>query len=143
MIAAVFVDPWITMPIAILIAGGLAWFWYRLGRPGVPPSRRRVRRLSVFFMLLSLPAFVRGLSYLDLEAPADRQGFVLAWSIALLLVLAVFLIACIDILVSMRLHRREYEKEIERAGKELRDAVRRRRQEDAKEAAPRPEDDDS
>jgi hypothetical protein len=143
MIAAVFVDPWITMPLAILIAAGLMWFWYRLGQPHVPASRRRVRRLSVFLMLLSLPAFVRGLSYLDLKAPADRHGFVLAWSIGLLLVLAVFLAACIDILVSMRLHRHEYEKEIERAGKELRDAVRRRQRNEADDASDPPEDEKS
>jgi 4-amino-4-deoxy-L-arabinose transferase-like glycosyltransferase len=140
MIAAVHVDPRITMPIAILIAAGLMWFWYRLGRPEVPASRRRVRRVSVFLMLLSLPAFVRGLSFLDRSVPADQADYLLAWSIGLLLVLAVFLTACVDILVSMRLHRREYEKEIERAGAELREAVRRRREEEAEDASASPED---
>jgi hypothetical protein len=143
MIAAVHLDPRITMPIAILVAAGLMWFWFRLGRPEVPASRRRVRRLSVLFMLLSLPAFVRGLSFLDRKVPADQGDYLLAWSIGLLLALAVFLTACVDILVSMRLHRREYEKEIERAGAELHEAVRRRRQEQTEDPSAQPEDDNS
>lgn len=128
MIASVHVDPRLTVPLAILLAAGLVWFWARLGRPQVPEQRRRVRRLSVFLMLLSLPAFVRGLSYLDREIPAHQPEYLIAWSIALLLALAILLTACVDILVSMRLHRREYEKEIERAGAELREALRRRRE---------------
>jgi len=135
MIAAVHVDPRVTLPAAILVALILVWFWFRLGRPEVPPARRRVRRLSLFLMLLSLPAFVRGLSYLDREVPADQSDYLLAWSLGLMLALAVFLTACADVLVSMRIHRREYEKEIERAGAELREAVRRQREEQAREGA--------
>lgn len=136
MIASVHVDPRVTLPAAILIAAILVWLWFRLGRPQVPPARRRVRRLSLFLMLLSLPAFVRGLSYLDREVPAHQSDYLLAWSLGLMLALAVFLTACVDVLVSMRIHRREYENEIERAGAELREAVRRQREREARDASP-------
>jgi ABC-type Fe3+ transport system permease subunit len=127
MIGQVFVDPRFSLPAALLVAAVLVAYWIRLGREDVPESRRRVRRISLFFMLLSLPAFVRGLSYLNPQQhPTD---FILTWTVATMLLLLVIGTALADAVVSLRLHRTEFEREIEKAGSELREAVRRQKQE--------------
>jgi ABC-type molybdate transport system permease subunit len=125
MMGQVFIEARYTLTAALLIAALLAWYWLRLGRETVPESRRRVRRLSLFFMLLSLPAFVRGLSYLSpRQNPSD---FVITWTVATVMLLLVIGTALADAVVSLRLHRREFEGEIEKAGTELRNAVRRQK----------------
>ena len=123
MMGQVFIDARYTLAAALLIAALLVWYWVRLGRETVPESRRRVRRLSLFFMLLSLPALVRGLSYLSPRQ--DPSDFVITWTVATVMVLLVIGTALADAVVSLRLHRREFEGEIEKAGTELHDAVRR------------------
>ena len=125
MIAAVHIDARITIPLALVVAAAIAGYWWYLGRPAVPRGRRIWRRVSLTLMLLSLPALVRGLSYLDPAADADKQPYVITWSVAMLLVIVTFFTACVDVLVSMHIHRGQYEQEIEQAGHELREAVRR------------------
>ena len=127
MIASVYVDARITIPLAIVLAAGIVWYWWYLGRPSVPRGRRVWRRVSMTLMLLSLPAFIRGLSYLDPAVDADKQQYIIAWSTAMLLVIVTFLTACVDIVVSMHIHRDQYEQEIAQAGQELRQAMDRQR----------------
>jgi hypothetical protein len=98
-IAAILVDPRYTVPAAIVIAGIIGWYWWRLGRTSVPRSRRLIRRVSMVLVLLLLPGLVRGLSYVD--ADVDGQAFVVTWSVTTLLVLLVLLVACIDALLTL------------------------------------------
>ena len=123
MIAAIHVSPIFTIPAAIAAAVMLLWYWIRLGCAGVPRSRRFVRRMSLVVMLLSLPNFVRALSYLD--PSIHKQQYVIAWSIAMLFVFLFLLVACVDIVVTMRIHRRQYEREVRQAGEELHRAIER------------------
>ncbi len=106
MIAAVHLDPRLTGPIAILIAGYLVWYWIRLGRADVPPGRRRLRRISMAVMLIALPNFVAGLSYLDPRL--DPTMYVVSWSVSILLMIVIFFTACADWLLTMHLHRQAY-----------------------------------
>jgi hypothetical protein len=123
-IAAVHLDPRLTVPLAAAVAAALVWYWIRLGRPGVPRARRRVRRLSVAAMLVSLPNFVRGLSWLDPEV--DRAAYVVSWSLSMMIVLLVFFSGCLDLLVTLRLNRRQWRTEVEDGGADVIRAVRRR-----------------
>jgi hypothetical protein len=125
MIAAVHLSLRVTVPIALLIVVGLAWYWTALSEEEVPPSQRRVRRISMVLMLLSLPAFVLGLSVFD---PAvDQIAYVITWLVAIMLVLLVVLSALLDIAVSMRIQRERYERDLNRAAAELREAMEARR----------------
>jgi hypothetical protein len=133
----VHVDARITIPLAIMLAAAIVGYWWYLGRPSVPRGRRIWRRVSLTLMLLSLPAFIRGLSYLDPAIDADKQQYVIAWSTALLLVLMTFLTACVDVFISMHIHRGQYEQEIAQAGRELREAVRRQQAADEAASGPR------
>jgi hypothetical protein len=126
MIAAVHLSLRMTVPIALLIVVGLAWYWTALAEDEVPASRRRVRRLSMVLMLASLPAFVLGLSVFD---PAvDQIAYVIAWLVAIALVFLVFLSALLDVAVSMRIQRERYERDMRQAAAELREAMETQRE---------------
>ena len=122
-IAAVHVDPRYTVPAAIVIAVLLIWYWRRLGRPGMQRRRRRVRRISLAIMLLSLPNFVRGLSFLD--PSVDQAQYVVSWSVSIVLMALIFATACADALVTFSHRRRQYEREITAGGAEVLEAIRK------------------
>jgi hypothetical protein len=126
MIAAVHLSLRMTVPLALLIVVGLAWYWTALAEEEVPVSRRRVRRSSMVLMLVSLPAFVLGLSVFD---PAvDQIAYVITWLVAIALVLLVFLGALLDVAVSMRIQREQYERDMRQAAAELREAMETQRE---------------
>ncbi len=121
MIGAVHLQPPMTLVPAAAVASFLIWYWFRLGRPGVPPGRRRVRRLSMCFMFLTLAPLVRGLSFVD---PAiEKREYLLTWTVILVLVLIVLLTAFLDVLVSLKVHRAQQAEELMQAGEQLRKAI--------------------
>ena len=83
-------------------------------------------------MLVSLPNFVRGLSYLD--ADVQQKEYLLSWSVSLLLVLVVLLTACLDAIWTLRMHRRRMAKEISEAAGNLIERAR------SEESGPSPTD---
>ena len=117
MIAAVHISPWVTVPVAFVLASFLAWYWMLQGRPEVARTRRRIRRLSVAVMLISLPNFVRGLSFLDAEV--HQVAYLVSWSMSLLLVLIVFVTACLDAMWTLRMDRRRLDTEMSKAAGDL------------------------
>ena len=123
MFATVHVDPRFTVPAAILIALLLVWYWRRLGRRGVSRLRRRVRRISLGIMLLSLPNFVRGLSFLD--PVVDQTQYLVSWSAAMVLILLIFATACADALVTLGHQRQQYDRELAESGVDVLQAIRK------------------
>ncbi len=94
------VPPWLSLSLAVLIAGVLCWYFARLGRNDVSRTRRWMRRASVLCALLALPPLVRGLSFV--HPHEDRMGFALAWTVALVLLAAWFALALLDLLFVLR-----------------------------------------
>jgi C4-dicarboxylate-specific signal transduction histidine kinase len=125
LVLASHLSAFVTVPLAIVIGLGLAWYWMRLGNSEVPASRRRIRRTSVVFMLTSLPMFVRGLSIL--ESKTKPREYVLTWTMAMLMVALVMITAAIDAANNMRLHRRLRRQALEETAKELSREVKNRR----------------
>lgn len=125
MVAAVFVQPVLVVPIAALIAIGLAWYWARLGRPTVPRSRRRIRRWSLAMMFITLGLVVWALSFVDPRA--QPQTAVTAWSLAVLALLAVMVTAGVDMVNNLRLHREAVSRDLHEAAVDLVTALRERR----------------
>jgi hypothetical protein len=104
MLAVTHLHPALSLLPAAIIAGWIVWYWWRLSRPEVPPSRRKIRRISIFLMAMSLPMFVRALSFID---PAvEPRPYVMTWLMALLMVALVIGTALLDAVNNMRLHRR-------------------------------------
>lgn len=101
-LAAVHLAPLASITVAVALSAMLSWYLIRVGRADVPPSRRRIRRFSIVVMLVSLPVFVRGLSFID---PAtDQRAYVTTWTLATFLVLVVIATAIMDAVNNLRLH---------------------------------------
>ena len=121
MIGAFHLQPTVTLTLAAAVAAFLIWYWLRLGRSCVPCGRRRVRRLSLCFMFLTLPVLVRGLSFVD---PAvEKRAYLITWTAVLMLVLIVLLTAFLDVVVSLKVHRAQQAEELMQAGEQLRKAI--------------------
>lgn len=102
-LAAVHVSPWVTVPAAASLVCALAWYWLHLGRTDVPAGRRRIRRLSLLLALAALAATVVGMSFVD--SAVHQTGYVVAWALVLLCVLAIMLAAAVDVFVSLSIQR--------------------------------------
>jgi len=126
-LASVHVHPAVTIPLALAAAIGFGWYWWRLGRPShgraVPPARRRVRRCSLFILLVMLPVMVNALSFLD--PTIDPQKYVIAWVTIGVLLLALFIMAVVDALTSVRLQADELSRDVERSAADLAEAIQR------------------
>jgi hypothetical protein len=94
----------VTLPLAIIMGVGLALYWLGLGRADVSVSRRWIRRVSIVFMLVSLPMLVRGLSVVD--SKASPGAYIATWTTAILMIVLVMFTAVLDAANNMRIHRR-------------------------------------
>lgn len=119
MIASVHVSPLVTLPVALLIVPVLVWYWMHLNRPAVPTSRRRRRRLTIVMLFAGLGLLIAGLSFID---PLVQQvAYITVWSLTLLLMLLIFVAACIDAVWTLRVDR--FEMEIEQVVRRAREAA--------------------
>jgi len=103
MLGAVHVSPVVSITTGALLWLVLVWYWMRLGKPDVPRTRRRIRRVSSAIMFVTLLALIAALSYLDDQA--HRGAYMLTWAIVTLLLLMVIATAFIDAANNLRLHR--------------------------------------
>ncbi len=106
MILAVHLPAAVTIPLALVVAGWIMWYWHRLAAPEVPDSRRRIRRASLIVMLVSQPILVQALSFAN---PHDTNptAYVIAWLLVIFLVGLVLVTAGLDVLNTMRLQREQ------------------------------------
>ncbi len=122
MIASVHIEWPITLPLAGLAAMALVWYWRRQTRLAMPPSRRRIRHFTTFVMGLCLPVLVLGLSVQD--PMIDRRGYVVTWTVVMVLVLVILAGAGADMANNLRLRRHHPKKDIQRSLKRLEDPTR-------------------
>jgi len=109
-LASVHIPLWASAPPAVALAAVLTWYWIRLGRSDVPLSRRRIRRVSLAVIFVSLPVFVTALSVIDWQV--RRSAYVILWSVALLCLLLIMITAIVDAMNNVRLHRRRQQDEL-------------------------------
>ena len=106
------------LPVAIAapVAGVLAIlaiaYWRRLEAPEVPEARRRIRRFSLLLTLVLLPALVWSSSLVDHRA--DPAAYVGGWLACFAILAMIVLVAVVDALHSLLLHRREWRRHRER-----------------------------
>ncbi len=96
----------VSVPLAIVLAFALLWYFARLGRNDVPVVQRRVRRTGIVCALVALVPLVRALTFV--HPHEDRVGWATAWSVALLALVLWFLLAIVDVILVLRGGMREY-----------------------------------
>ena len=94
------------------------WYWHRLGRPDVEPSRRAIRRASLVLAALSIFALVRAASFVDSEI--DPGNYVTSWLAAIGLIFLFLLLVAVDLVNSLLLYRRMLMEDALAAARDLR-----------------------
>lgn len=124
MILAIHLHPGLTLPVAGVLFAWMTWYWLRLGGECVPASRRKIRRISLVLMLAALPMFVRVLSF---EGRMSPREYVVTWSMALLLMVLIIVVAGLDAMNNMRLLQRQANQEMADSARDLVKALQARR----------------
>lgn len=102
---------WIGAPLGVVTLALVAAHVALLSRAReMPDSRRRIRRVNGWLMLGTVPIAVYAFC---IASPATPRSFALSWMAVLGLVSIVLMLACLDILNTLRLHRAE-QREIRR-----------------------------
>lgn len=103
-------NAWIGVPLGVVTLLLVAAHVALLSRVDMPESRRRIRRVNGWIMLGAIPVAVYAFC---VATPASPRAFTLSWMAVLGLVAIVLMLACMDILNTLRLHRAE-QREIRR-----------------------------
>jgi len=125
MLANVHLNPALGAPLGAAAVALLLWYWVRLGRPGVPASRRSIRRFVTAMMILTVPLLVLGMSVHDPEV--NHRGYILTWTAVLAMIAVIVLGALIDVINNLRLYQRMVHDEITDSLRRIADAERRQR----------------
>jgi hypothetical protein len=125
-LAAVHLSPAITIPLAVMLAAFVVWYWMRLSSEDVPDSRRRIRRASLVVMAVAIIPFIRASSMLDPDAadPHVRQEYIVTWTLCGVLLILIVGLAVLDVFNNMRLQRRHARAMIDLAARRLGQAAR-------------------
>lgn len=102
-LATTHFEPLVAVGLASVIILAMAWYWPRLSRPEMPVTRRRIRRASLLIGLLGLIAATLGFGIIDPDA--RPMPYFAAWGAASLAIFVVVMLALLDALVSLRMHR--------------------------------------
>lgn len=90
---------WVVIPLAFVTLLVVGSHVLATSRAAIPASRRRIRVANGVIMLATIPLATHGLAF----APLDRPSSLLLWTLIAGLVTIVLLLACLDIVNSMRL----------------------------------------
>lgn len=93
---------WIVLPLAMIAMLVLASYHEALRAADIPESRRRIRIANTMVMLVAVPLAAYSFA---IASPDEPRVFVLVWTSVLALLLATVLLAMLDVLNSLRLHR--------------------------------------
>lgn len=119
MLGVVHISPTISVPVVALLALGIAWYYKRVGARSVPPSRRRIRRVSISMMLVLLAVMIRGTSFLDVDLSDDRLAYANTWGLAVLLLVCIAGTAVADFVNNMRLLLEAQAHAVEKAARDV------------------------
>ena len=125
MLAAVHVQPAVTVPIAVALMAVTGWYWVRLGATHVPASRWRIRRISVGLMMALIITLESGTSFVD---PAlDRHRYATVWTAGFVLLLGVIVTAILDVINNLKIYAATQEREAAEGAAQLFEALRQRK----------------
>jgi peptidoglycan/LPS O-acetylase OafA/YrhL len=110
-------SPWIVFPVAAAAMAIIGVHAEALRRADMPPSRRRILRFNAWVMLLSVPLIAFGFGAAGPNGIGGGSGFIVVWSAVFMLVGVVLMLACVDMLNTLRLarrRRREWQEQVRR-----------------------------
>ena len=115
--------PVLSLAIGCLLLICCIWYWQRLGRGDVEPSRRAIRRASLVLAALAVFALVRAASFVDSEI--HPGNYVRSWLAAIGLIFLFLLMVAVDLVNSLLLYRRMLLQEALTAAQDLQSQVDR------------------
>lgn len=95
---------WLVLPLAAVTLLLLAGYILSLRSESVPPKRRRIRTANTLLMMLATPLIAYAFGIVP---PANARMFLLAWLAITGLLAIIILLAGLDALYSVRLHREQ------------------------------------
>jgi len=95
---------WLVLPLAGILLLFLAGYIQSLQSGEVPPKRRRIRTANTLLMMLATPVIAYAFGVV---APANARMFLLAWLAITGLLTIIIVLAGMDAMYSVRLHREQ------------------------------------
>lgn len=119
----------VPVPVGLVVAGFLlflsVWYWNRLAGAQFDTSTRAIRRGTLVLAVLAIFALLRAASFVDSKESPD--GYIIAWLSSLGLIFLTVLLLAVDVLNSIRVHRRVFLRESLESAARLREEIARRR----------------
>ena len=112
---------WFVLPlalIALVLQAGYLIAIREIGPDRMPPSRRRIRVATGWLSMFAIPLSAYGFG---IASPSDAGTFTIVWMMVIGLIAAIVMLAVLDAVNTMRLHR----KAGDRVQRELRENLRR------------------
>lgn len=109
-IAAAYIPLLYSIGPAVIGLGLVIWYWLHLSRENVPLSRRRIRRVSLAIIAVTIPLLLTALSVVDPQQQAS--AYVIVWSVCALCLLLIVATAIIDAINNIRLHREVHHEQL-------------------------------
>ena len=120
-LAEIDMSPYLSIGLGGLMCLTCGWYWHRLGRQDIEPSRRGIRRASLVLAVLAIFALVRAASFVDYKI--DPGGWVTSWLAAIGLLFLFLLLVAMDLLNSFLIYRRLLMEDALTAARELHSTV--------------------
>jgi drug/metabolite transporter (DMT)-like permease len=112
---------WFVLPlalIALVLQAGYLIAIRELGPDRMPPSRRRIRVATGWLSMFAIPLSAYGFG---IARPSEAGTFTVVWMLVIGLISAIVMLAVLDAINTIRIHRREGEK----VHRELRENLQR------------------
>lgn len=97
---------WIVLPlamIALILQAGYLLALRELPPGQIPASRKRIRTATGWLSMIAIPLTAYGFG---IATPADPTTFAIVWMVVIGLIAAILMLALLDALNTMRLHRK-------------------------------------
>lgn len=97
---------WVVLPlamIAMILQAGYLIALRELPSERMPASRRRIRMATGWLSMFAIPLAAYGFG---IATPADPATFAIVWTLVIGLIAAILMLAVLDAVNTMRLHRR-------------------------------------
>lgn len=121
MIGSGILPAWLVLPVAGVLMLLVAWHAVALELSAEPASRKRIRVVNGWVMLIGIPVVASGFSLVDPEG--RPRAFVMIWAVGIGLLLISVTLAAVDMVNTWRLAKSDRE-ELQRG---LREALRDRK----------------
>ena len=123
LLSQIDMPPVLSVCLGCLLLTACVWYWQRLGRADVEPSRRGIRRASLVLAALAIVALVRAASFVDSEI--NPGNYVTSWLAAIGLIFLFVMLVVVDVVNSFLIYRRLLVEDAVSAAQDLQSTMER------------------